>query len=262
MDYSEDEKMLVDYLDGNLEADAVRALEYRLMQDKLLKQKLMLVEWSRKAIKLTALQGLIAQRQQGFLKARKAADYQQDHTISGRFTFSPAAWVGIAASLLVLIGLGLVLFLNSLSGSDLYENKFLAYEVSSFRADNAEDSPIKEAFRQGKYAQILGASADTVQPEALAKDDLLLLGIASLEVGEPNKALIYLDILQQKNEADKSGELQDEGDFYSALAYVKLEKYALASARIAHISNTPNHKYTKNFPWAYRVKIKLLSLLS
>ena len=67
MEYSEDEKMLMDYLDGNLEATGVQVLEDRLLRETKLKQKLALYEWGKQSVRVEAIRNLVAQSQRDFL---------------------------------------------------------------------------------------------------------------------------------------------------------------------------------------------------
>jgi hypothetical protein len=156
------------------------------------------------------------------------------------------------------MALGVLLYLNSLSGVDLFQDKFLSYEISSFRGDAVAESGLQDLYRAGDFEAVLATKGEL---EGLSKDDLLLLAISALEISEPRKALTFLDILQQKNALEQSGELQDERDFYAALAHIQMENFTEGYALISHITEDAAHKYNKNFPLSYRTKIKLLSLI-
>lgn len=262
MEYSEDDQLLMDYLDGNLEANGVQVLENRLLSETKLKQKLALYEWSRQAIRLKAIRNLVDQSQSDFLANREKSHLKPGKKAPTTLKFMPsfAQWVGIAASILIFLALVGVLFLNSISGTDLYQDKFLSYEISSFRGDSETISDIQDLYRAGDYAAVLDDVSLRPQEE-LPKDDLLLLGISALEINKAQLALTYLDILHQQNALDQSGELQDERDFYAALAHIRMNNYEEGYALISQITQDSAHKYNRNFPLGYRVKIKMLSLI-
>ncbi|WP_158858554.1 hypothetical protein [Lunatibacter salilacus] len=261
MDYSEDDRILIDYLDGNLEAAGVQVLENRLMRETKLKQKLALYEWSRQTVRVKAIRNLVEQSHNGFLNRNNGNQVSEkfDTTRVVRIPFF-AKWIGIAASILFFIAIGGVLNLSSLSGTDLYQDKFLSYEISSFRGDSENASSIQDLYRSGDFAAVL-AVFPVEALEGLSKDELLLLGISALETNKPQQALIYLDLLNQRNSLDQSGELQDERDFYTALANIQMNNFTEGYALISDITQDSAHKYNRNFPLGYRAKIKMLSLI-
>lgn len=134
MEYSEDDQILMDYFDGNLGKVRVKVLENRLLHDTKLKQKLALYEWGRQAVRVKAIRNLVEQSQHDFLKNRnidKQEVGESEPTPVNRI-LSFAQLTGIAASILFFIALGSAIYLNSMSGTDLYQDKFLSYEISSF----------------------------------------------------------------------------------------------------------------------------------
>jgi|GEM_PF-4417490 len=263
MEYSEDEKLLMDYLDGSLEAAGVQELQKRLLRETKLKQKLALYKWGMQTVRVEAIRNLVAQSQHDFLKTRdKDSQVVEKHEPTGiRFTPSFAQWVGIAASILVFVALGGVLYLGNMSGADLYQDKFLSYEISSFRGNAENASGIQDLYRSGDFAAALAVVSPEGDLESISKDELLLLGVASLETDKPQQAITYLNVLQKRNALDQSGELQDERDFYAALAYVQMNNYTEGYALMVDITQDSAHKYNKNFPLGYRTKIKILSLI-
>lgn len=262
MEYSEDDQILMDYLDGNLEAAGVQVLENRLLRETKLKQKLALYEWSRQAVRVKAIRNLVEQSQHNFLKDRHI-----DSQVSVKLKPKPLKRIlsftqlaGIAASILFFIALGGVLYLSGISGTDLYQDKFLSYEISSFRGESDNASSIQDLYKNGNFAAVL-----TIVPVGelvgLSKDELLLLGISALETNKPQLALTYLEALNQRNTLDQSGDLQDERDFYAALAHIQMNNFTEGYALISRITQDPAHKYNRNFPLGYRTKIRLLSLI-
>jgi hypothetical protein len=262
MEYSEDEKLLMDYLDGRLEAAGVQVLENRLLRETKLKQKLALYEWSRQSVRVKAIRNLVEQSQHNFLANQANVQQSPQKSSATRALYNAAfrKWIAIAASVLIFMTLGTGLYLGSISGSELYHDRYLSYEISSFRGDEDGISIVAEHYRNRNYTAMFEALSDSEQ-ENLSKDDLLLMGVAYLEIDEPHLALNYLDILNRRNAQDKSGELQDERDFYAALAYIRMENFSAGHALIVQISQDPSHKYNKNFPFSYRTKVKLLSLI-
>lgn len=262
MEYSEDDQILMDYLDGNLGNVGVKVLENRLLHDTKLKQKLALYEWGRQAVRVKAIRNLVEQSQHNFLKKRNIGNLEVGKSeltpVSRILSF--AQLTGIAASILFFIALGGVIYISSLSGTDLYQNKFLTYEISSFRGDSENESSIQYLYRSGNFGAVLNVVPDG-ELESLSKDELLLLGISALETNKPQQALTYLELLSRQNAQDLSGELQDERDFYAALAHIKMNNFTEGYALISDITQDPAHKYNRNFPLGYRTKIKMLSLI-
>src|SRR5690606_38017795 len=110
---------------------------------------------------------------------------------------------GIAASILFFISLGGAIYLSSISGADLYQDKYLSYEISSFRGDSENASSIQDLYKSGNFVAVLTLVSEG-ELESLSKDELLLLGISALETQKPDQALIYLETLSQRNLQDKS----------------------------------------------------------
>lgn len=262
MEYSEDDQILIDYLDGNLGKVGVKVLENRLLHDTKLKQKLALYEWGRQAVRAKAIRNLVEQSQHNFLKKRHIGNLEvgkSELTPVNRI-LSFAQLTGIAASILFFIALGGVIYISSLSGTDLYQDKFLTYEISFFRGDSDDASSIQDLYQSGNLGAALNVVPDG-ELDGLSKDELLLLGISALETNKPQQALTYLELLSRQNAQDLSGELQDERDFYAALAYIQMNNFSEGYALISHITQDPSHKYNRNFPLGYRTKIKMLSLI-
>ncbi|HSI75076.1 MAG TPA: hypothetical protein VK957_04260 [Lunatimonas sp.] len=262
MDYSEDDRILIDYLDGNLGKAGVQMLENRLLGETKLKQKLALYEWSRQAVRVTAIKNLVEQSQHDFLKNRNNGGQlvgKSEPTPINRI-LSFRQLTGIAASILFFIALVGAIYLSTISGNDLYQDKFLSYEISSFRGDSEKASTIQDLYKIGDFGAVLSVVPEGAM-EGLSKDELLLLGISALETNKPQQALTYLETLSQRNVLDQSGELQDERDFYAALAHIQMNNFSEGYALISHITHDPAHKYNRNFPFGYRTKIKMLSLI-
>ncbi len=232
------------------------------MRETKLKQKLALYEWSRQAVRVKAIRNLVEQSQHDFLKNRNRGPLveKSDKTKVVRIP-SFAKWTGIAASVLFFVALGGAIYLSSISGTDLFQDKYLSYEISSYRGDSEKVSTIQDLYKDGDFGAVLTVAPEG-ELEGLSKDELLLLGVSALETNKPQLAITYLELLSQRNAQDLSGELQDERDFYAAMAYIKMNNFTEGYALISHITDDPAHKYNRNFPLGYRTKIKMLSLIN
>jgi len=130
----------------------------------------------------------------------------------------------IAASLLVLIGLSVYLWLKPTTGEDLFETYYKAYPVEDMvRGENTTDNDeILQRYTNGNYNEVL-ADLKRLSKENPNNETLqLYLGNSYLNLDHEEEAIIVFQNIT------KQSKYYEDGQWYLALAYIKHKDFKKA----------------------------------
>ncbi len=216
-----------DYLQGKLSADARLSFEKQMESDVSFASEVREIQNLKLAIETSEREDLKNRLQQlERSKTRKA-------------------WFGklaMAASVVVIIGLGSLLFLGRSTGKTLYADNFEVYPNVMAPITRSSEPTMKEdyyfvAYEKGEYAEAIVGFKQLLEEDD-NQDVRFYLGMALLNNGDKDKALNEL----QKIDKEKT-DFHPQNLWYQALIHLEKENYIEARELLQKlIENETNYK--------------------
>lgn len=240
MDKNLRSEKLVQYLDGELSGQEELDIEQELAADIAFQQEFEDLKAAKAAIKYHGLQNKVSAIHDQMMKEFKAPVKNS----RGRIIKYAIA---VAASLVLLVG-GYVLYnFATLSSEKVFASRYQPYEMITLRGDDSAASQIEKAYREKEYKKVLTLNQAKNKPSQM---DQFLAGSAAMELKNYSKAVETFGKIQ-----GKKFDLDDETDYYLALAYIRNKDFDLALDLLRIIKEDPEHRYNS------RVTPKLLRQL-
>lgn len=151
----------------------------------------------------------------------------------------------IAASVVLLLGIGLVFWFSQSSSPPTNQDLFAAYyqplRVYNERSGIQDDSLLKGAhglFREGKYEASILAYEEVLQRQQVndSAQALLFLGFSHLKLGNGQEALDAFQLIRAPGALEHA-------DWYTALTYLQMENLERVKLSLDQIIGSPNHFY-------------------
>jgi tetratricopeptide (TPR) repeat protein len=145
-----------------------------------------------------------------------------------------------AAGLLLLISAYVAYNYFSLSSDKIFYSNYHTYQLSVTRDVSNIFTPVERAYDEKNYKEVL--RIHDAKEDKTAKAEFLT-GVASLELRNNSKAIKCFNEVIEMNTGATTPLLQDESEYYLALAYIKNKDYDYAIAMLNKISDNEEHKY-------------------
>ncbi|MGQ0740598.1 MAG: hypothetical protein ACT4OJ_16230 [Bacteroidota bacterium] len=146
-----------------------------------------------------------------------------------------------AASLILLIGGYMAYTFFTLSSGKVFSSNYRTYELSITRDDsNAGPTPAEKAYSEKNYKEVL--RIHDAGEDKTAKGEFLC-GTAALELKDNSKAIKCFNEVLDMNRQSATVALNDESEYYLALAYVSNKDYDFALPLLRKIKADEEHKY-------------------
>ena len=244
-------EQLVRYLDGELEGGEKKAMDERLIADQDLRSAYENLLETRAAIKYYGLQQKVSSIHQQVMSDKKEP-VKMIRPARRIIRYSLA----IAASLLLLVTGWVAYSFYSLSAKKVFSQQFHSYELSTRRDDNSSLlTPVERSYQQKKYGEVVNLVAEK---DTAGGEEAFLAGMSWMELGNPEKAIAHYTKLINHNQATGTKLLNDEAEYYLALAYIKNKDYDLALALLRSIREDPDHRYHRAITTRLIRKVKML----
>lgn len=229
-------ELLVQYLDGELQGEGKLKLEQQLATDAALQQQFDSLLLTRESIRYYGLKEKVATIHQQMMQELKAAPVRK---IGGPRKMLRYA-MSVAASLILLVGGYIAYQFFSLSSEKVYQANYQAYELSTSRTGNTDESAAEKAYREANYREVLRIYS--------AKEDVstraaFLSGVAAMQLKDFPKAISSFTAVQEANKTAQAKLFSDETDYYLALSYVYNHDYDYALELLNTIRQDPAHTY-------------------
>lgn len=225
------ESLLIRYLDSELSAEEKAVLEQRLQTDAALQQQLNDLRVAVQAVKQFGLSQKVGTIHADMMQELKGSR-PKAKVVSFRKKFRYV--IAVAASvLLVLVSVSLYLS-SQVSPDKLYEQVFVDFPVSPSRGETNHLSTIETHYQQKNYDAIINGSRSL----RMDAKDSLLTGLAYLHTGSLQQAIGFFQHI-----ASSENDLQQDGEFYLALSYLKNRQYNDATTLFEKIAGDPSHLY-------------------
>ena len=238
---------LLRYSDNEMSSNEKTAFEERLKQDRELAERLEEFDDAKKAVILYGIREQVKKVRTEMSTAHKPVKIINS---GRRFVL-----LRIAAAAAIVVGLFFVInkYTSSNSAESLYAAQFIVYEPQQSRGAGEVASTFTAAYRAADYAGVTEMYQSTPTPD---QQQMLLAGIAYLELNKTQDAINSLLALQQKNISESSNRYNDDATFYLALAYLKNKNYAKAADLMEKIAADKNNPYASRFSATYIQHVK------
>ena len=145
-----------------------------------------------------------------------------------RSLFSYAGRIA-AGILIIVLAAGILVYMNSTPAS-LFSDKYVPYEESTQRGNAPSASDIKTRFTEGQ---------------------------TFLRNGDPEKAILLFAQILNTNSTAPQKILNDDAEYYLALAYLKADQPENALPLLQKIHDDRNHLYHDEVTGWYLMKVKI-----
>jgi tetratricopeptide (TPR) repeat protein len=227
--------LLVRYLDGELAEAEKQELEARLDVDVELQEELASLRAAREAVRQYGLREKVAQIHRQVMQEMK-----KPKRVGGNIRRVIRFSISVAASIILIVGAILALNFFSLSPTRVFTDNYHSYELATTRSGQADESAVEQAYRSKSYYEVTRRL-----PLAGNLKDQFLVGMSYLELKNPAKAIEAFRGIIRTNEADGGKILQDETEYYLALAYIANGDYDFALELLEKIKLESAHTYHK-----------------
>ena len=136
----------------------------------------------------------------------------------------------------------------------MYSEAFTDYNLETVRGGSST-SAVEQEYRMGKWQNVVAELADL---KLLSPKEMFLGGMASLHLNDPSRAQHFFEGIIDSNHTLSNRLFREEGEFYLALTYIKLNKPRAAAKLLSAIKNNPHHLY---YSHANRISALELSIL-
>jgi tetratricopeptide (TPR) repeat protein len=169
--------------------------------------------------------------------------------------FNPHGWwMGIAASLTLILIAGNYWVQNL--PENLYEEKYIAYQIPTMRSNGEEGEELEEDFKNKNWDSVIRS----VSLKDNNRKNLFLAGVSYFESGDFTNSLKYLNKLEEINSSSTDRLFEDETDYYLFLNHLKSKNYNKALFFLQKITSDPTHSYHNSFDKKDWVKLQVMEV--
>lgn len=162
----------------------------------------------------------------------------------------------VAAALLLLVGVWFAYQYGSTNSKTLYSEIYQPYYVNTERGiDEAATHEIVPAFKKEHYPEVIRIFETLPASNSREK---FLAAYAYHATGNFNKSLALFQAVIAQNQQEGTRLYNDAAEFYSGLAYLKLNDYPAALKIFTTIRNNPNHTFYERINRWTLIRLKWL----
>ncbi len=163
--------------------------------------------------------------------------------------------IAMIAGLVLVVGIIMGYNFLTLSSAKVYKSAYTAFVLPDTLRQKETERPIEKAFRVKKYSTVKTIHK---KGEDNSVKGEFLNGMANLETNELVKAINSFNEVLELNKQSSVPVLNDETEYYLALAYVKNRDYDLALALLQKIRADKRHTYYRKISRRTIRRVKLL----
>jgi tetratricopeptide (TPR) repeat protein len=245
--------LMIRYLDGEMTHEEELEFENLLANDKELLEELQDLQITVEAIQLYGLKQKVAAVHHLMMEELtpvKQPVLRITHLAKGvRYSLA------ISAAILLLFLLIQAYKFYTLSTEGLFSEKYKDFKTGAITGDSTTNLSIEKSFRNAKYQQVIYFHNKNHFSRI---NDLFLLGLAYLKTENLSKAIDSFNSILDKNKLFKTDTLQDETEYYLALAYLKNKDYDQAIVLMEKIHDDNAHLYQGKFTGTYIRRVKMM----
>ncbi len=226
---------LVRYLDGEGDSAERKDVESLLDTNPALQSAYESLLHSREAIKYYGLHQQVA----AIRSSMKTGEQAPIRKMSpGRRIFRYS--IAVAASLVLLIGGYWTYHFYTLSANKVVAAHYRTYELPVSREGNGTVTATEKLYQEKKYRELVSQAATG---DSLNAENHFLAGMSWLELKNTDKAIDQFKKALMANQSSGRTQMNDEAEFYLALAYISNHDYDLALPLLRKIREDAAHTY-------------------
>jgi hypothetical protein len=238
--------ILMQYIDGVLPPEDAVALELQMKADAALRERVEKLRLSVNAVRYFGTAQKVRSIHQEMMEEMRATA-GQPKVVSMRKKIIYA--LAVAASIIVIVVSWNWYNRSSVNAAGLYDQAFVDYDASAIRGAE-QTSVVEEHYRNKDFQRVI---SEAEKAGTLTAKDSLLVGISYLKTGKPGVVTEWL------GEISRQGVVKQDAEFYLALAYLKLKRYAAAVDLMKSIRADVTHPYRGQFSEEYIDKVEGLN---
>jgi hypothetical protein len=245
-----DEEELLRYIDGDMAGEELDSFETRLSADQPLKSRLESLRMAVEAVDLYGVRNRVS-------TIHREAIAQASPRLNGKGRVVPMRRIvrytmAVAASILVIFLCVQGYQFYQLSSQRLYEDAYVAYELSPSRGGGAELTNLEKHYSENRYDEVLKEAAQ--RNGQLSPRETFVTALASLRQNDTPSAIRWL----QELNVPASG-YQPDAEFYLALSYLKQKEHGKALQLMEKIRAVEKHPYRDHVSASLIRKTKMLA---
>ncbi len=129
----------------------------------------------------------------------------------------------------------------TLSSEKVFANNYQSYELTIFRNDE-QLTEIERVYKEKNYKEVISFQQKTAQNDIQAN---FLAGVSNLELNNNENAILNFKKIIDLNKANGTNLLQDQAEYYLALAYLKNNDHSSSLELLQKIRDDNDHLYHK-----------------
>jgi amino acid permease len=243
--------LLVQYLDGELEGENLRAAEQKIAADNQLAIELEQLGLAKAAVASYGLKKTVGSIHTEMMKELDTAAAPAGTGIRRIMQYT----MRIAAMLVIVIGVTALYQFFSATPQQLYSDNYTPFSLHETRGA-AGSSSVENLYKQGDFGGTMAAFSTIAMPLA---GDYFLNGCAALSSGNAPEAIRSFLALQQKNKANNTHLFEDDANYYLGLAYLRNNEPVKALPIFEHIHADAGHPYHRKISSWWLQKLQRLA---
>ncbi|MBE7170763.1 MAG: hypothetical protein INR73_09235 [Williamsia sp.] len=240
---------LIRYLDGELQGRELADIEQAISENPSLQQELESLRSAQLLVKSYGLRQQVGNIHAQMMEELKAT---QPSGTPVRSLFTRG--FRVAASIILVIGIAAAYQYATLSARNLFDANYTAYSIHQTRGEQAA-SRLEQLYLHDSMQLITTVFPNTKEP---SQQDYFYTGNAYLQLGNAPDAIRLFTLLQQKNAATNQHMLEEDTEYYLAMAYLLNREPGKALPLLTQIHNNPQHLYHDKVSSWFLLKAKLL----
>lgn len=240
-------ELLIQYLDGELEGDALESVKKNIEADPAIREELENLLLAKKAVASYGLYNKIQDIHSEMMQELKEKSKTKQGITRMIFQYSSR----IAAVLIILFGISALYQYYTVTPEKLFNEKFQRFELREMRG--AKANTLSEIYKSGDMKAVIRSFDSLINPQ---QEDYFLAGNAFLNQHEPAKAIDMFTRLAQLNASLNTQYFEDAAEYYLALSYLSNGQAAQSLPILEKIHEDKNHPYNQQVGSWFILRVK------
>lgn len=237
------------YFDKEMNATEQQAFEKKLQTDPLLQQQLERLKLLSDSISYYGILNQVKEvRKLQEAEIKKAKATSETKVIRMNKTWRMA--IIAAASIILIISLGITYTIYQLSSDKVFAENYVPYTINNTRSGQNQNTKVEEEYARGNFKNVISLSAQG----SLTNQDELLEGISFMQLNQWQNAIAQFRKIVTENE----NSFKQDAEYYLALTYIKNNEYSNALPLLEKIKADPDHLYHNQISQKLIREVKLL----
>ena len=227
-----DNKILIDYLDKQLNQEEAARMETAIQSDIELNRELQYLNFAIDTVRLDVINQKVASIRQSHAK-EQINEVAAPAILRNMYKIS----LRVAAAIVLFFCLASVYKYSSVNNQSFYNKQFSGYELSNNRGQKAHEAEM-DAYQNNQWNEVISiynAGANKTNQQSF------LAAMAEMQLNHFQNAITLFENLLNSNSGDAS--YHDESEYYVSLAYLMNHEGSKAIQMINKIKANSNHTY-------------------